>query len=142
MKQETLTAIEKVIFLKSVDIFKHATIEELGGVAALTEEVHFQPGETIYREGEPVDAIYLVLKGRVVVEGNGKAVRELGEKQAFGTVAALDLEPAMHTVKAMNPVHALRLNAQDLQDILSLDFELAQAVIRALCQLVREFARR
>jgi CRP-like cAMP-binding protein len=142
MKQETLTAIEKVIFLKSVDIFKHATIEELGGVAALTEEVRFQPGETIYREGEPVDAIYLVLKGRVVVEGNGKAVRELGEKQAFGTVAALDLEPAMHTVKAMNPVHALRLNAQDLQDILSLDFELAQAVIRALCQLVREFARR
>jgi CRP-like cAMP-binding protein len=48
----------------------------------------------------------------------------------------------MHTVKAMNPVHALKLNAQDLQDILSLDFELAQAVIRALCQLVREFARR
>jgi hypothetical protein len=44
MKQGTLTAIEKVIFLKSVDIFKHATVEELGGVAALTEEVHFQPG--------------------------------------------------------------------------------------------------
>ena len=73
MEQGTLTAIEKVIFLKSVDIFKHATIEELGGVAALTEEVHFQPGETIYREGEPVDAIYFVLKGRVAVEGNGKA---------------------------------------------------------------------
>ena len=93
MEQGTLTAIEKVIFLKSVDIFKHATIEELGGVAALTEEVHFEPGETIYREGEPVDAIYLVLKGRVAVEGNGKAVREVGEKQAFGTVAALDREP-------------------------------------------------
>ena len=135
MEQGTLTAIEKVIFLKSVDIFKHATVEELGGVAALTEEVHFEPGETIYREGEPVDAIYLVLKGRVAVEGNGKAVREVGEKQAFGTVAALDLEPAIHTVKAIDPVYALKLNAQDLQDMLSLDFELVQAVIRALCRL-------
>ena len=142
MEQGTLTAIEKVIFLKSVDIFSRATIEELGRVAALTEEVHFEPGETIFREGEPVDAIYLVLKGRVAVEGNGQVVREVGEKQALGTVAALDRNPAIQTVKAIDAVYALKLNAQDLQDLLSLDFELVQAVIRALCQLVREFAGR
>lgn len=137
MEQGTLTAIEKVIFLKSVDIFKHATIEELGGVAALTEEVHFRPGETIYREGEPVDAIYLILKGRVAVEGNGQLVREIGEKQAFGTVAALDRNPAVHTVKASDSVHALKLNAQDFDDILSLDFELVRAVFHALCRIIR-----
>jgi len=140
MEQGTLTVLEKVIFLKSVHIFKHATIEELGGVAALTEEVHFAPGETIFRDGEAVDAIFLVLKGRVEVEGNGKVVREVGERQAFGTVAALDLKPAIHTVRAIDPVSALKLNAQDLQDLLSLDFELVQSIIRALCQLVREFA--
>jgi CRP/FNR family transcriptional regulator, cyclic AMP receptor protein len=138
MEQRRLTTIEKVIFLRSVDIFSHATIEELGGVAALTEEVHFEPGETIYREGEPVDAIYLVLKGRVAIEGNGHRMREVGENQAFGTVAALDRNPAVHTVKAIDPVHALKLNAQDFDDILSLDFELVQAVIRALCRMIRE----
>jgi CRP-like cAMP-binding protein len=137
MEQGTLTAIEKVIFLKSVDIFKHATIEELGGVAALTEEVHFEPGETIFREGEPVDAIYLVLKGRVAVEGNGQVVREVREKQAFGTVAALDRNPAIHTVKAIDAVYALKLNAQDFDDILSLDFELVRAIFRALCRMIR-----
>jgi CRP-like cAMP-binding protein len=137
MEQGTLTAIEKVIFLKSLDIFKHATIEELGGVAALTEEVHFEPGETIFREGEPVDAIYLVLKGRVAVEGNGQVVREVGEKQAFGTVAALDRNPAIHTVKAIDAVYALKLNAQDFDDILSLDFELVRAIFRALCRMIR-----
>ena len=142
MEQGTLTTLEKVIFLKSVDIFKHATIEELGGVAALTKEVHFEPGETIFREGDPIDAIYLILKGRVAVEGNRQVVREVGEKQTLGTVAALDVGPAIHTVKAIDPVSALKLNAQDLQDLLSLDFELVQAVIRALCQLVREFAGR
>ncbi|MBI1995463.1 MAG: hypothetical protein HYS66_03215 [Deltaproteobacteria bacterium] len=78
----------------------------------------------------------------MAVEGNGKMVRVVGERQAFGTVAALDLKPSMHTVKAIDPVYSLKLNAQDLQDILSQDFELVQAVIRALCQLVREFAGR
>ena len=142
MERKRLAAIEKVIFLKSVDIFSHASIEELGRVAALTEEAYFAAGETIYREGEPVDAIFLVLKGRVAVERNGKVIRDVGERQAFGTVAALDLEPAIHTVRAIDPVSALKLNTQDLQDLLSLDFELVQSVIRALCGLAREFAGR
>ena len=138
MEQRKLATIEKVIFLKSVDIFSHASIEELGRIAALTDEVRFEPGEAIYREGEPTDAIYLVLKGRVAVEGNGRVVRELGEAQAFGTVAALDRNPAIHTVKAIDPVHALKLSAQDFDDILSLDFELVRAVFHALCRLIRE----
>jgi CRP-like cAMP-binding protein len=142
MERKRLAAIEKVIFLKSVDIFSHASIEELGRVAALTEEAYFEAGETIYHEGELVDAIFLVLKGRVAVEGNGKVMRDVGEGQAFGTVAALDLKPAIHTVRAIDPVSALKLNAQDLQDLLSLDFELVRSVIRALCGLVREFAGR
>ena len=138
MEQRRLATVEKVIFLKSVDIFSHATIEELGRVAALTEDVHFEPGETIYREGEPTDAIYLILTGRVVVEDNGDVVREIREKQAFGTVAALDRRPAVHTVKAIDPVYALKLNAQDFDDILSVDFELVRAVFHALCRIIRE----
>ena len=138
MEQKRLATIEKVVFLKSVDIFSHATIEELGRVAALTEEVHFEPGETIFRKGEPTDAIYLILSGRVAIEGNGQIVRELTEKQAFGTVAALDRNPAVHTVKAIDAVYALKLNAQDFDDILSVDFELVRAVFHALCQIIRE----
>jgi len=141
MEHKRLTTIEKVIFLKSVDIFKHAAVEELGSVATLTEEVNFEAGETILREGDPTDAIYFILTGRAAVERNGHIVREVGEKQAFGTVAALDLNPALHTVKAIDPVHALKLNVQDFHDILSLDFELVQAVFHALCRLIRERER-
>jgi NTE family protein len=138
MEQKKLATIEKVVFLKSVDIFSHATIEELGRVAALTEEVHFEPGEKIYREGELTEAIYLILAGRVAIAGNGQIVRELTEKQAFGTVAALDRKPATHTVTAMDAVYALKLNTQDFDDILALDFELVRAVFHALCQMIRE----
>jgi NTE family protein len=138
MERKRLATIEKVVFLKSVDIFSHASIEELGRVASLTEEVHFEPAETIFRKGEPTDAIYLILSGRVAIEGSGRVVREATEKQALGTVAALDRKPALHTVKAMDAVHALKLNAQDFDDILSVDFELVRVVIHALCQIIRE----
>jgi CRP-like cAMP-binding protein len=137
-KQKSLTTIEKVIFLKSMDIFAHATVEQLGAIAALTGEVDFEADQLIYREGEPADAIYLILKGSVAIKRDGRTLREVGERQAIGTVAALDLCPALHDVTAVGPVHALELKCGDFHDLLALDYELVKAVLRSLCRMIRE----
>jgi len=137
-QDRNLSTIEKVIFLKSVDIFEHAAIEELGRLAALTQEVRFEAGETIYREGDPVEAIYVILKGCAAVQSNGKVIREVGEKHVVGALAALDLNSALRTVKAIEPVHALKLNVQDFQDVLSSDFELVKAVFRVVSEHIRK----
>jgi CRP-like cAMP-binding protein len=135
---KSLSAIEKILFLKSVDLFAHATVEELGRIAAVSEEVRFKSGETIFREGEPVDAIYLILRGRAVVEKNGMRIREVGEKQAFATVAALDLLPAEHTVTSLEPLQALKLEVGDFHEILSQDYALVRAVFRVVGRLIRQ----
>jgi CRP-like cAMP-binding protein len=135
--EKNLTTIEKVIFLKSVDIFEHATIEHLGRIAGLMEEVHFEPGETIFKEGEPGDALYLLLSGRVFLDRNGNTFREIKEKETFGTLDVLDFRPRSATAKAVDHVRALKLNGQEFHDLLSLDIEMVQAVFRMLCDLVR-----
>jgi len=137
LTEKNLTTIEKVIFLKSVDIFEHATIEQLGRIAALTEEVHFKPGETIFKEGDPGDAFYLLLSGRVFIDRNGTTLREMKEKEAFGTLEVLDFHPRAITAKAVDQVRALKLNGQEFHDLLSLDIEMVEAVFRMLCGLVR-----
>ena len=134
---KNLATIEKVIFLKSVDIFEHATIEQLGRLAELTEEVHFEPGETIFKEGEPGDAFYLLLSGRVLLERNGKALREIKEKEAFGTLEVLDFHPRAVTAKAVDQVRALKLVGRQFHDLLSPVIEMVEAVLRMLCGLVR-----
>jgi CRP-like cAMP-binding protein len=136
--EKNLTTIEKVIFLKSVDIFEHATIEQLGRIAGLTEEAHFEPGETIFKEGEPGDALYLVLSGRVLIERNGTTIREIKEKEAFGTLEVLDFHPRAATAKAADQVRALKLNGWQFHDLLSLDIEMVEAVFRMLCGLIRK----
>ncbi len=135
--EKTLTTIEKVIFLKSVDIFEHATVEQLGRIAGLTEEVHFEAEEIIFKEGELGDALYLLLNGRVLIEKNGNTIRELKEKEAFGTLEVLDFHPSAATAKAVDHVLALKRNGQEFYDLLSLDIEMVQAVFRMLCGLVR-----
>ena len=135
--ENNLSTIEKVIFLKSVDIFEHATVEQLGRIAGLTQEVHFDPEETIFKEGELGDAFYLLLSGRVFIEKNGNTLREIKEKEAFGTLEVLDFHPRAVTAKAVDQVRALKLNGQEFHDLLSLDIEMVQAVFRMLCGLVR-----
>jgi len=139
-KQRRLTTVEKVLFLKTVDIFAHADIEELGRIAGLMEEVRFASGETIYHEGETVEAIYVILEGRAAVERNGKIMREAAQKEVLGILAALDLYSALYTVAAREPIDALKLNVQDFQDVLSSDFQLVKAVFRVLAQRLRESA--
>ena len=137
-EEKKLTTIEKVIFLKCVDFFEHATIEQLGRIAGLTKEVRFQAGETVFEEGGPGDSLYVLITGQAVLEKNGKVVSEIQEKEAFGTLAALDLQPRFYTARAVDPVHAIRLDARDFHDLLSLDIEMVEAVFRVLCRHIRE----
>lgn len=133
-----LSTVEKVLFLKKADIFARASIEQLGRIALLTQEVRFATGETIYRAGEAAEAIYIVLKGRATVERYGKLINEIGENEALGVLVALDdAVPALHTVVAKEPIHALKLDVRDFQDVLSLDFELVKAVFRAIAQRLK-----
>jgi len=136
-----LTTIEKVIFLKSVDIFEHATVEQLGRIAGLMEEVNFEAGETIYNEGEPGDTLYVVLSGRVLIEIHGSTVRELKQREAFGTLEVLDFHPRAGTTKAIDSVRALKLNGQQFYELLSVDIEMVQAVFRTLCGIVRRLLK-
>ena len=139
MSQESsLSTIEKVLFLKSIDLFAQAAIEDLGRVAALAAEVRVKAGETIFRQGEFVDGIYFVVQGMVAVQRDGERIRQVGAKEAFAVVAALDQEPAAHSATAIEPVHALKLNAADFHDTLALDYELVRGVFRVLCRMIRE----
>jgi len=45
--------------------------------------VVFTPGETVFREGEPSDSLYYIMKGRFSVHVNGKTVATLGPADLF-----------------------------------------------------------
>ena len=133
-----LTTIEKVIRLKSFDIFEQATVEQLVRIAGVTQEVYFEPGQIIYEEGHPDDALNFLLSGCVMLEKSGKPVFEIKERETFGTSTALNLQPHLFSAKASSLVHLLKLNARDFHELLALDGGLALTVLLVLCRRFRE----
>ena len=52
------TTIEKVILLQDIDVFKEVRVEDLAHIAAITEEVTFQPGTNLYEVDDSAESLF------------------------------------------------------------------------------------
>ena len=88
-----ITTVEKVLFLKSIDLFRGLPGEELATIAEIAEEQPFAAGDPVFAEGEPGDALYLLVEGAVKVHRGGEQLAQLGARDVFGEMAVLDSQP-------------------------------------------------
>jgi CRP-like cAMP-binding protein len=136
-----ITTVEKVLFLKSIDLFSQIPGEDLAAVALISTEEQRDQGDEIFAEGEAGDALYLVLDGKVRVHKADRLIAELGERECFGEMAILDAAPRSATVTALCDTSLLKITRDDFQEILSERPEIAQGVIQVLTRRLREAIR-
>jgi AAA family ATP:ADP antiporter len=133
-----LSTVEKVIILKSVSIFSETPDEILAEVASLLQEIEVAAGEPVFEKGDMGSAMYIVVEGRVRVHSEERMLRELGPRDIFGEMAALDPEPRSASVTALVPTHLFRLEQEALYELMADRIEVVRGVIRVLCQRLRE----
>lgn len=132
-----LSTVEKVLFLKSVDLFSQIPGEDLANIALIATEEERDRGEEIFAEGEEGDALYLVLDGKVRVHSADRLIAELGERECFGEMAILDASPRSATVSAVEETHLLKISREDFQDIVGERPEIAMGIIQVLTRRLR-----
>lgn len=137
-----ISTVEKVLFLKGVDLFKGIPGEELSYLAQIADEVVFTPTQTIFKEGDQGDAMYLIVDGTVQVHSGDKVFARLERKQCFGEMSILDSEPRSASITAITDLSLLKIERDDFAEILGEKPEIAQGVIKVLTRRLREANRR
>jgi CRP-like cAMP-binding protein len=105
----------RIAVLERLSIFAAASRPTLERLAAAADEVGVAPGETIVREGERAEAIFVVVDGRVEVTSSGEAggepvvLREMGPGTYFGEIGVLEGIPRTATVTAVEQCDCLRI---------------------------------
>jgi len=95
--------------------------------------VRFEDGEILCAEGEHSYYAFLLLRGRVVVERNGREITRVGGEGTFlGEVATLMSLPRTATLRASGPAMALVLNAAELERFVTSNPAMGLRVIRSL----------
>jgi CRP/FNR family transcriptional regulator, cyclic AMP receptor protein len=136
-----ISTVEKVLFLKSIDLFSQIPGEDLAAVAQIASEDTRDPGDEIFSEGESGDALYLVIDGRVRVHKVDRVIAELGERECFGEMALLDAAPRSASVTSITPTTLLKIAREDFQEIMAEKPEIAQGVIKVLTRRLRDAIR-
>ncbi len=138
-----ISTIEKVLFLKSVQLFATLPSEDLARVAQIANEATFRRDETFIRQGEMGDCLYVIIDGAVDVEVNGVGkVAELGPRSFVGDMAILSSAPRNANVKAAGDVICLRIDRDDFWDLMGDRPEIALGIIRELCRRLDDANRR
>lgn len=127
-----LTLVEKVLLLRTVDLFGEVGDEALADAAETLVELEVRPGDTIVARDETVAAMYLVVDGEVCVQGARESA-VLGAREVFGELSLLN--PAPHpAVTAHTAARLVRLDRAPLVELLEEHPAAARAIMRRLAQ--------
>lgn len=104
-------------------------------------ELHFAPGQVVVWEGQPQDALYLVLHGKLSVSQSVRGelesvLAELGPGASFGELSVFDPAPASATVTAEERAVLWRVERRGIDRLVG-DPDVAWALLKAMAGKVR-----
>ena len=132
-----LLTIEKVIVLKSVEVFASLSEPQLVELASVVKERDIDAGADVIRQGELGTSMYVVARGKLRAHADGSVLGTLGPNEMFGELAALDPEPRAATISAVEDTLLFEFEGDVLYDLMSDNRELTRAIVRFLCHRVR-----
>lgn len=140
--KEGSSLTEKMMILLKVDMFASFSHTQLAALAELTEEVTVQAGETIMRYGEPGDALYGIISGRVSVERDGRKMAELHQGDVIGEMALLERAPRSASVTALETSVLVKIRDEVFYDFCYGDETVIRSMIESLATRLRSMQGR
>jgi CRP-like cAMP-binding protein len=131
-----LTILERVDLLQNAEFFREVRTRSLARIAAIAQEVRFEPCQLLFRENEAADAMFILVEGEVTLIGVGREEHRLSRFQATGALALLAEQAHVETASASQPALALRIGQGDLFDAMAEDIYIARGIMRALIRMI------
>ncbi|RLA68684.1 MAG: cyclic nucleotide-binding domain-containing protein [Epsilonproteobacteria bacterium] len=133
-----LLMIEKVIILKSVNLFSKIPESTLLSIATQLREVQYDEGQTIITQGDLGTSMYILVRGTVEVIIDGHVIATQREIDIFGELAALDPEPRSATIKTTQETLVFEISSTLIYNLISEYPSVARGIIKILCNRIRD----
>jgi len=124
----------KVELMRRVPLFADCSKRELAAIASLADELRFESGRTLIREGERGREFIVVVEGEVEVRKKGRKLPRRGGDDFFGELALLTNAPRSATVQTTTPVRALVIADNAFQRLLTSSPQIQIKILRSLAE--------
>jgi CRP/FNR family cyclic AMP-dependent transcriptional regulator len=129
--------------LARTDFFADAAPDALRRVAAAGQELHLIRGDVLFNEGDPPEALYLVLRGRIAIalanpiDRRESVVALMEANDLFGEMGMLDDGPRSAMARALEPTTVLSVPYGPVFEMFDENPKLLWNVTRLLAQRIR-----
>ena len=143
--KRTSPDVDRIQFLKTVPFFDQLSNRQLKSVSDIMFERTYDVDESIFEEGQPGAALFLILDGKVAVEvvheSSTTRLAVLERGAFFGEMALLDETPRSATARALERTRTLALYRNDLNGLVQRDAKIACQIYRSLAGMIGERLR-
>ena len=139
--EESAEAQSRMEALRKIPLFRHLTYKEQTAVLSVATTRTFPGGREIVTEGQPGEELYVVIRGRVVIEKNGVEIAELRAGGHFGEMGLIDNAPRSATVRATEPTRVMVIARQDLMNLMKRESILAVKMLWSFVQVLSDRLR-
>ncbi len=137
--------LDRVQFLKTMPFFDELSNRQLKSVSDMMFERTYETDETIFEEGQPGAALFLILDGKVAIEiyreTNTTRLAVLEGGAFFGEMALLDETPRSANARALERTRTLALYRNDLNGLVQRDAKTACQIYRSLAGMIGDRLR-
>jgi CRP-like cAMP-binding protein len=103
-----------------------------------TDTRNLAPGDTLFRAGEPGDAMFVLLEGAMDVMVGDKVVEHSTRGAIVGEMALIDQSPRGATVVAREPSRLARIDQRRFLHLIQLNPFFATHVMKVLADRLRQ----
>jgi serine phosphatase RsbU (regulator of sigma subunit) len=133
-----MTTDLSIPFLQTTDLLRDVPAEMLSRVAAQLRPIALAQGQTLFREGNDADALFLVVAGTVRIEKDGIVLATRGAGECVGEFALMDAGVRSASVVAATDAELLEWKDADAWRALSDSEHVRRAVFRVLISKLRQ----
>src|SRR5213075_1917892 len=137
--------LDRVQFLKTVPFFDQLSNRQLKSVSDIIFERTYETNESIFEEGQPGAALFLILDGKIAIEicreTSTTCLAVLDRGAFFGEMALLDETPRSATARALERTRTLALYRNDLNGLVHRDAKAACQIYRSLAGMIGDRLR-
>jgi len=138
---QTLSVVEKAVFLMQTDIFKSLATDEVALIAVKSSENQFEAGELVEEGSEASRSFHVVIDGAVEVSKNGTVFRRATKGMYVGLLSLLEIH-GDEEVRAVEPTHTVVLSCENFKQAVADNPQFALTMIRSVAIMAVDFALR
>jgi CRP/FNR family cyclic AMP-dependent transcriptional regulator len=127
--------------LQAAPFFAGLSSEDIGGILQVGRPVSFEPGQAMVEQGDAGDGMYIIVSGAAEVDVGGRFHR-FTTGDFFGEMALFTTGKRMATVKAVEPVQALKIPADGFRSFLLEHPAVTLSMLQAIVDRLREVEQR